>query len=95
MEIMTDGSTLVLWGDFDVRSTGEVRDALYDHLHRHPLVVVDLTEVVAIDLTALRVLALASHRALDEGHHVTLRGCGPEVRRMMHRSRLRPLLDVA
>lgn len=95
MDITTEGPTLVLWGDFDVRSTGEVRDALYDHLANYPLVVVDLTEVVAIDLPALRVLAVASHRAMGEGHHVTLRGCGPEVRRMMHRSRLRPLLDVA
>lgn len=95
MDITTEGSTLVLWGDFDVRSTGEVRDALYEHLTRHPSVEVDLSRVVAIDLTALRVLALASHRAIGEGHHVTLSGCGPEVRRMMHRSRLRPLLDVA
>lgn len=95
MDITTEGSTLVLWGDFDVRSTAAVRDALYRHLACHPFVIVDLSQVVAIDLPALRVLALASRRAIGEGHHVTLRGCGPEVRRMMHRSRLRPLLDVA
>ncbi len=95
MDITTEGPTLVLWGDFDVRSTAVVRDALYEHLMHYPVVVVDLSEVVAIDLPALRVLAVATHRAIGEGHHVTLRGCGPEVRRMMHRSRLRPLLDVA
>lgn len=95
MDISVEGPTLVLCGDFDVRSTGEVRAALYDHLIHYELVVVDLSDVIAIDLTALRVLAVASHRASGDGHHITLQGCGPEVRRMMHRSRLRPLLDVA
>ena len=32
MDIVTDGARLVLSGAFDVRSTGEVRTAIYDHL---------------------------------------------------------------
>ena len=32
MDITTDGATLRLSGDFDVRSTWRVREALYDHL---------------------------------------------------------------
>jgi len=95
MDIMTDGPVLVLSGDFDVRSTWEVRNALYDHLDGHDHdVVVDLTDVATIDLTALRVLAVASRRAIHDGHHVTLRGCGPSVRRMLHLSHLIRLVEV-
>ena len=46
MEILTDGPILVLSGDFDVRSTMEVRNAIYEHLAGHDEdVVVDLTDV--------------------------------------------------
>lgn len=94
MDIRTDGPTLVLSGDLDVRSTTEVRSALYDHLALHPHVVADLTEVEAVDLTALRVLAMASRQAAREGQHLTLRGCGPAVRRMLHLSHLIRVVDV-
>ena len=95
MEIITDGPTLVLSGDFDVRSTREVRDAIYDQLEGYDHdVVVDLTDVTTIDLTALRVLAVATRRASHAGHHLTLRGCGPSVRRMLHLSHLIRVLEV-
>jgi anti-anti-sigma factor len=95
MEIITDGPTLVLSGDFDVRSTWEVRNAIYDHLEGHDEdVVVDLTGVTTIDMTALKVLAVATRRASHDGHHLTLRGCGPAVRRMLHLSRLIRVVEV-
>ncbi len=95
MEIITDGPTVVLSGDFDVRSTREVRDAIYDQLEGYDHdVVVDLTDVTTIDLTALRVLAVATRRASHAGHHLTLRGCGPSVRRMLHLSHLIRVLEV-
>lgn len=96
MDIMTDGPTLVLCGDFDVRSTWEVRNALYDHLEGHldEDVVVDLSGVDAVDVTALKVLAVATRQASRDGHHLTLRGCGPSVRRMLHLSRLMRLVEV-
>ena len=95
MDIMTDGPTLVLSGEFDVRSTMEVRNALYDHLEGHAEdVVVDLTQVTVVDLTALKVLAVATRRASREGHHLMLRGCGPSVRRMLHLSRLIRVVEV-
>ena len=95
MDIVTDGLTLVLSGDFDARSTSEVRNALRERLRgTEQDVVVDLTNVAFIDATATRVLAYASREAALSGNHVTLRGCGPAVRRMLHLSRLMRFVDV-
>lgn len=94
MEIVTDGPTLVLIGDFDVRSTCAVRTALYEHLATHDSVLVDLTDVASVDLTALKVLAVASWAASHQGQRVTLRGCNGAVRRMLHLSHLFRLVEV-
>ena len=56
--------------------------------------VVDLSDVNAIDVTALKVLAVATRAASRDGHHLTLRGCGPSVRRMLHLSRLIRVVEV-
>lgn len=95
MDIVADGPTLWLSGAFDVRSTLEARTAIYDHLAGHEEdVVLDLSDVEAIDLTALRVLAVATRQASRDGHHLTLRGCCPAVRRMLHLSGLRGLVEL-
>ncbi len=94
MQITTEGAVVRLHGDFDVRSTTEVRAAVYDHLGAHDHVVVDLTAVEVVDLTALKVLAVASRSADLEGRHLTLRGCGPAVRRLLHLSHLIRVVDV-
>ena len=95
MEIVTDGHTLVLSGDFDVRSTMDVRSAIYEALHASDEdVVLDLTDVHTIDLTAARVLAYATLEASRSGHHLRLRGCGPAVRRMLHLTRLARFVEV-
>ena len=96
VDIMTDGPVLVLVGDFDVRSTWRVRTALYDHLAAcdSAEVVVDLTEVRTADVSALKVLAVASLAAGRRGQSVRLRGCGPSVRRLLHMSRLIRLVEV-
>jgi anti-anti-sigma factor len=95
MEIVTDGPILSLSGDFDVRSTWEVRNAIYEHLRgRDDDVVIDLTDVSTIDMTALKVLAVATRQASRAGHHLTLRGCGPAVRRMLHLSRISRFVEV-
>lgn len=95
MDITTDGPTLLLSGDFDVRSTWEARNALYELIEgRDEDIVVDLTDVTTIDMTALRVLAVATRQAGREGHRLTLRGCGPAVRRMLHLTRLIRVLEV-
>lgn len=95
MEIYADGPRLALAGDFDVRSTWQVRNALYEHLAHHPEdVILDLSGVTTIDVTALRVLAVASRYAVGHGHHLTLRGCQPAVRRLMLISRLNRLVEI-
>jgi len=94
MEITADGATLVLQGDLDGRSTWDVRMAIYDHLEHHGHVVLDMSGVELIDLTALKLIAVATRRAAAEGHHLTLRGCTPSVRRMLHLSRMRRMVEV-
>jgi len=95
MDIMRDGPTLVLSGDFDARSTWEVRTAVYELLGSYDGdVVIDLSEVDAADVIALKVLAAASRQAVREGHHLSLRGCTPAVRRLLHLSHLIRVVEL-
>jgi anti-anti-sigma factor len=95
MDIVHEGRTLVLSGDFDVRSTMQVRTAIHESLHGvEQDLVVDLSAVEAIDATAARVLAYATLEASRSGHHLLLRGCGPAVRRMLHLTRLARFVEV-
>lgn len=95
MDIVSDGHTLVLHGDFDVRSTGQVRHAIYERLGSYDEdVVIDMTDVSTIDATALRLLAVATRHAWLTGHHLTVRNPGPAVRRMAHLTRLAHAIEV-
>ena len=94
MEIVSDGNILFLQGAFDVRSTWEVRNAIYEQLEGRDEVVIDMTEVSTIDLTALRLLAVATRHAWLSGHHLTVRNPGPSVRRMAHLARLAHAIEV-
>ena len=95
MEIVHDGHALVLNGDFDVRSTMEVRSAIYQYLDGFEQdLVIDLSGVTTLDVTAARVLAYASLEAGRSGHHLRVRGCGPAVRRMLQLSRLARFIEV-
>jgi anti-anti-sigma factor len=95
MDIVHDGQTLWLSGDFDVRSTMEVRSAIYEHLDGFEQdLTVDLTDVETLDITAARVLAYATIEASRGGHHLRVRGCGPAVRRMLQLSRLARFIEV-
>jgi anti-anti-sigma factor len=94
MEMMSDGHVLVLAGDLDVRSTMEVRSALHHLLDRHSEVVIDLSAVDSVDLTALRVLAAATVQSIRDGHHLTLRSPSPAVSRMLHLSHLIRVVEV-
>jgi len=95
MELTVNDRTLILHGHFDVRSTGIVREALYERIERTSgNVVVDLADVEAIDATALRVLAAAGKLMEREGRALILRGCSPALRRILAFTRLRRLVTV-
>jgi anti-anti-sigma factor len=95
LELTTDGSTLRIGGQLDVRCITELRVAVYDHLEAHPgHVVLDLSEVVSADLTVLKMLAVASRMANRAGHRVTVRDCPGGVRRLLHLAHLRGLVTV-
>jgi anti-anti-sigma factor len=95
MDIISDGPTVVLHGDFDVRSTWQVRTAIDERLNSYDDdVVIDMTDVSTIDATALRLLAVATRHAWLTGHHLTVRNPGPAVRRMAHLTRLAHAIEV-
>ena len=95
MELGTDGSTLRIGGQLDVRCITELRIAVYDHLADHPgHVVLDLSGVESADLTVLKMLAVASRMANQSGHRVTIRDCPDGVRRLLHLAHLRGLMTV-
>lgn len=95
MEIIADGATLVLSGEFDARSTWAVRTALQERLAGFEQdVVIDLSGVTMVDMTAMKLLAASSITAGQHGHHLVLRGCQPAVRRLMHLSRLARFVEV-
>ena len=53
-----------------------------------------MTDVETIDVTALKVLAVATRSAARRAAHLVLRGCGPAVRRMLHLTHLIRLVEV-
>jgi anti-anti-sigma factor len=94
MDAAVDGGTLVLSGRFDGRSTAQVRDLLYALIDDHDHVVVDLSAVESIDVTALRLLAAASALLDGSGRSLTLRGCRPAVRRVIAFTKVRSVLQI-
>jgi anti-anti-sigma factor len=94
VDIMSDGPVLVLSGDLDVRSTMAVRTAVQELLGSYDEVAIDLSGVESADVTALRVLAAATVQAIRDGHHLTLRGPSPAVRRMLLISHLSRIVEV-
>ncbi len=95
MEHTTHADTLELSGSLDVRCTAELRAALYALLAQAPGgIVVDIDRVESIDLTTLKLIAVANRFAERQGRRVVLRGGTPAVRRLLHLSHLRWMIPV-
>jgi anti-sigma B factor antagonist len=82
-------------GFLDVRAASEVRAALNRLLER-PVgdVVVDVTEVDALDVTGLAVIVAAHRRASRQGRRLVLAGVGPSLARLLAVTRLHRVLVV-
>ncbi len=95
MEQTTNGNTLELTGSLDVRCTAELRAAVYQLLEEQVGDVrVDISRVHSVDLTTLKMLAVANRVAERQGRRVVLSGGSPGVRRLLHLSHLRWMLPV-
>ena len=95
MEHSTQGNVLELAGSLDVRCTADLRVVLYSLLGRtHGDVIVDIGRVDTIDMTTLKMIAVANRFAEREGRRLVLRGATPGVRRLLHLSHLRPMIPV-
>lgn len=95
MEHTTNGNTLGLTGSLDVRCTAELRAAVYELLEEQVGDVrVDISRVESVDLTTLKMLAVANRVAERQGRRVVLAGGSPGVRRLLHLSHLRWMLPV-
>jgi len=90
-----DSSMLEFSGSLDVRRTAEVRAQVYALLDSGTGdVVVDISQVHSIDITTLKLLAVANRVAEREGRRVVLRGATPGVRRLLHFAHLRARIPL-
>jgi anti-anti-sigma factor len=96
VQLTTYGNTLVLTGSLDVRCTAELRAAVYHLLAQQQTgdIRVEISRVESIDLTTLKMLAVANRTAEREGRRVVLSGGTPGVRRLLHLSHLRSMIPV-
>jgi anti-anti-sigma factor len=95
MELVAHENTLSLVGSLDVRCTAELRAEVYRLLDQYDGDIrVDISRVESVDLTTLKMLAVANRVAERQGRRVILAGGSPGVRRLLHLSHLRWMLPV-
>jgi anti-anti-sigma factor len=95
MELTCSGNTLILAGRFDGRSASLVREAIYRQIAAtRGGIIVDMSQVESIDVTALQMLAATTKLMERDGRSLMLRGCSPALRRVIAFTRLRRLVQV-
>lgn len=95
MELAGTENILELTGSLDVRRTAELRAAVYRLLDEQTGDVrVGISRVESVDLTTLKMLAVANRVAERQGRRVILTGGSPAMLRLLHLSHLRWMLPV-
>jgi anti-anti-sigma factor len=91
-----DRSAITLPDHLDGRCSAEVRTALHGAIEDHPErdLVVDVSKVEWIDLTALRMLAACALRLERSGRRLVLQGCTRDLRRLLAFTAWRPFFHV-
>jgi anti-anti-sigma factor len=91
----TRSTALALSGVLDVRRTAEVRAQVYALLARTTGdVIVDISRVESVDMTTLKMLAVANRVAERQARQVVLRGVSPGIRRLLHLSHMRWMIPI-
>src|SRR3954468_5673556 len=91
----TVSTALELSGVLDVRRTAEVRASVYAMIAQTTGdVVVDISRVESLDMTTLKLLAVANRVAERQARRVILRGASPGVRRLLHFAHMRWMIPV-
>ena len=84
---MTDIGTLtrvlvIVCGEIDIATTGNLRDALTAALGRGPHLEADMSAVTFMDASGISVLLSVAKQAMDAGGSLTLRAPSAAVRRL-------------
>ncbi len=91
-------SLVKIGAHLDVRNVAGVRAALNDVLESAAAdrgdVVIDMADLQVIDATGLGMLTAAHLRAERAGHHLVLRNCSKEIRRVLALTRLNRILHL-
>src|ERR1700712_6080502 len=94
-EVGSMSTALELSGVLDVRRTAEVRIVVYAELARGAGdVIIDISRVEWIDMTTMKMLAVANRVAERQARRVVLRGASSGVRRQLHLSPMRWMIPL-
>src|ERR1700712_2981221 len=94
-EVGSMSTALELSGVLDVRRTAEVRIVVYAELARGAGdVIMDISRGEWIDMTTMKMLAVANRVAERQARRVILRGASPGVRRLLALSHMRWMIPL-
>lgn len=86
---------VIICGEIDIATTGNLRDALTTALTRGPHIEADLSAVTFMDASGIGVLLAVAKQAMDAGGTLTLRAPSRTVRRLVEILGLDEVLPVA
>ena len=95
LRVEGEQAVLTVGGDFQGRNAADVRDALIECLQNgHHSIVVDLTDVSAINATGLGVLISIQQRLESLDGKLSLQGVTNSLKQVFERTRLCQTFDI-